>query len=51
MLLTENSELAHFHRVVSHEAAAREVCQILAELMTKQFNAEVSISKSSAEES
>jgi hypothetical protein len=51
MLLTENSELAHFHRVASHEAAAREVCQILAELMTKQFNAEVSISKSSAEES
>jgi hypothetical protein len=43
MLLTENSELAHFHRVASHEAAAREVCRILAELITKQFNAEVSI--------
>ncbi len=43
MLLTENSELAHFHRVASDEAAAREVGQILAELMTKQFNAEVDV--------
>ena len=51
MLLTENSELAHFHRVASHEAAAREVCRILAELMAKHFDAEVSITTSSAKES
>jgi hypothetical protein len=51
MLLTENSELAHFHRVASHEAAAREVCRILAELTSKQFDAEVSITTSSAKES
>ena len=43
MLLAQNSELAHFHRVASNEAAAREVCRILAELMAKQFNAEVNI--------
>jgi len=42
-LLAENSELAHFHRVASNEAAAREVCRILAELTAKQFDAEVSI--------
>lgn len=51
MLLAENSELAHFHRVASHEAAAREVCRILAELTSKQFDAEVSITTSSADES
>ncbi len=42
-LLAENSELAHFHRVASNEAAACEVCRILAELTAKQFDAEVSI--------
>jgi hypothetical protein len=43
MLLAENSEVAHFHRVASDEVAAREVCRILAELTAKQFDAEVSI--------
>jgi len=43
MLLTENPELAHFHRVASDEAAAREVCRILAELIARQFNAQVSV--------
>ena len=43
MLLGQESEFAHFHRVASSEVAAREIRDAFAELIFRQFEIDVSI--------
>ena len=43
LLLGQEAEFAHFHRVTSSEVAAREIGEAFAELISRQFEIDVSI--------
>ena len=43
LLLGQEAEFAHFHRVASSEVAAREIGEAFAELISRQFEIDVSI--------